>query len=102
MDSNDSQNADGDIANESDTCSWSNLLCNLIEEELQHRGISYTDLTQQLHNLGITDYCEKCLEHKIKRGDFSAALLIQILCVLGCERFDIQRFATHKEYLNDK
>jgi len=101
MDSNDPQNADGDIVYESDTGIWSNSLCSLIEEELQQHGVTYSDLTQQLHNLGITDYSEECLKLKIKRGNFSAALLIQILCILGCERVDIRRFvAAHKGHFN--
>ena len=102
MDSNDPQNTDGDISCGSNTCSWPNLLCNLIEKELQHHGLTYTDLTQKLRDLGIADYSEKCLKHKIRRGNFSAAFLIQILCGPGCERVDIGKFAALRERMDDK
>ena len=102
MDSNDPQNADGDIICGSDACSWPNPLCRLIEEELQHHGLTYADLTQQLHDLGIADYSEKHLKRKIRRGNFSAAFLIQILCGLGCERVDIGKFAALRKHIDDQ
>lgn len=101
-DSNNPQNTSGAHICRSDTDSWPNLLCNLIEEELQHHGLTYADLTQQLHDLGIADYSEECLKRKVRRGDFSAAFLIQILCGLGCERVDIGKFAALKEHMDDQ
>ena len=51
---------------------------NLIDAELRHRSLSYSDLVELLNARGVQE-SKKNLKNKVRRGRFSAAFLL--LCM---------------------
>jgi len=68
---------------------WATRARNLLKGELARRGISYTDLSTRLKQIGVRDTPEN-LRNKINRGTFSAAFLLQALEAIGCKSLDIR------------
>jgi len=56
---------------------WNCVASRLVKAELQKRGIQYKDLSERLRALGI-EQTPSNLRSKLSKGNFSAALLLQI------------------------
>ena len=66
---------------------WAKRARNLLKGELARRGISYSDLSARLRQIGVTDAPEN-IRNKINRGTFSALFLLQALEAIGCKSFN--------------
>lgn len=63
---------------------WQCVASRLVKAELEKRGITYRRLSEQLAAINITQ-SEATLRSKISKGNFGAALLLQILHVLKAD-----------------
>ncbi|MES2676560.1 MAG: DUF6471 domain-containing protein [Pseudomonadota bacterium] len=63
---------------------WQCVASRLVKAELEKRGITYRRLSEQLAGISITQ-SEATLRSKISKGNFGAALLLQILHVLKAD-----------------
>jgi lambda repressor-like predicted transcriptional regulator len=63
---------------------WQCVASRLVKAELEKRGITYRRLSEMLAGLNITQ-TEATLRSKISKGNFGAALLLQILHVLKAD-----------------
>lgn len=63
---------------------WAARSKGLLKAELVRRGISYQQLAERLHALGVKDTTEN-LTNKINRGKFSAIFLLQCLEAIDCK-----------------
>ena len=63
---------------------WQCVASRLVKAELEKRGITYRRLSEMLAGLNITQ-SEATLRSKISKGNFGAALLLQILHVLKAD-----------------
>ena len=71
---------------------WRSGIGKQIKTELARRQISYQQLTNLLRKQGAP-YNETYLTQRIRRGDLSAVLLLQILQVLQISKIDTQQIA---------
>ena len=55
---------------------------NLLKGELKRKGVTYAQLAQKLHAMGIPE-TERNLNNKVSRGGFTAAFLLQCLEAIG-------------------
>ena len=55
---------------------------NLLKGELKRKGVTYAQLAEKLHAMGISE-TERNLNNKISRGGFTAAFFIQCLEAIG-------------------
>lgn len=60
----------------------------LLKAELTKQGISYSQLTGKLADVGVMD-SEPNVRNKISRGIFTAVFLLQCLTASGVERMEI-------------
>jgi lambda repressor-like predicted transcriptional regulator len=63
---------------------WQCVASRLVKAELEKRGLTYRKLSEQLAMLNVTQ-SEATLRSKISKGNFGAALLLQILHVLKAD-----------------
>jgi hypothetical protein len=63
---------------------WQCVASRLVKAELEKRGITYKRLSELLAGLSIAQ-SEANLRSKISKGNFGAALLLQILHVLKAD-----------------
>ena len=61
----------------------------LLRNEMISRGVTYPDLERRLTAIGVNE-SESALRSRVSRGDFSAALLLQCLTVIGSKRVGIE------------
>lgn len=64
--------------------SWNCVASRLVKAELQKRGIKYTELSELLNEIGVTQSPAN-LRSKLSKGVFSAALLLQIFHVIAAD-----------------
>ena len=57
---------------------------NLLKGELKRRGITYAGLAEKLAAIGVVEN-ERNLNHKISRGGFTAAFLLQCLTAIEAD-----------------
>ncbi|VAX11255.1 hypothetical protein MNBD_GAMMA26-858 [hydrothermal vent metagenome] len=97
VDSDDPGDIDKGGINAEGRCSQLRPPGDLIKDELRCRGMTYADLAELLRDSGAADFSEKSLKREIERGGFSAALMLHILCRIGCEKVDIGQLACIKK-----
>ncbi len=61
---------------------WNSEAKGILKAEIARRHLSYKDLVEKLHAMGVTE-TEANLRNKISRGGFSAGFLIQCLAAIG-------------------
>jgi hypothetical protein len=61
---------------------------NLLKGELKRKGVTYAQLAEKLHALGISE-TERNLNNKIGRGGFTGAFLLQCLTAIGTRTLDL-------------
>lgn len=70
---------------------WNDKVKRLLKSELVRRGISNSDLSVLLENIGVIE-TKSSIDSKISRGTFSACFFLQCLSVIGCEKIEIQDY----------
>ena len=61
---------------------WESRASNLLKAELKRAGLTYSQLTEKLQEMGI-DEKEVNIRNKLSRGKFTAAFLFQCLEAIG-------------------
>jgi hypothetical protein len=61
---------------------------NLLKGELKRKGVTYAQLAEKLHAMGIPE-TERNLNNKISRGGFTAAFLLQCLEAIEAKTISI-------------
>ena len=61
---------------------WGTQAANLLKAELKRAGVTYEELTQRLHAIGV-DESYKGIASKITRGMFSFAFFMQCMKAIG-------------------
>jgi len=61
---------------------WENRVKTLIKIELTKQDLSYKDLAEKLHSIGVPE-TEPNVRNKLSRGTFSAMFLVQCLEAMG-------------------
>lgn len=61
---------------------WEQLAERILRAELSYRQISYTELSERLGAIGISE-TPRNLSNKIRRGRFSMAFALKVLHVIG-------------------
>lgn len=61
---------------------WENQVKTLIKIELTKQDLSYKDLVEKLHAIGVSE-TEPNVRNKLSRGTFSAMFLVQCLEAMG-------------------
>jgi hypothetical protein len=61
---------------------WQGYVKGLLKAELKRKGLSYKDLADRLHDVGVKEN-DANIRTKISRGGFTAVFLIQCLLAIG-------------------
>jgi len=70
---------------------WNEKVKRILKSELIKRGISNTELSILLNEIGVQE-TKASIDSKISRGSFSASFFIQCLFVIGCKKIEIEEF----------
>lgn len=70
---------------------WDDKAKRLLKSKLIKRGVSNLDLVNLLNEIGIEE-TKASIDSKISRGSFSATFLLQCLCVIGCNKIEIENY----------
>jgi hypothetical protein len=70
---------------------WNNKAKLLLKAELVRRGISHSDLSILLNNIGISE-TKSSIDCKISRGTFSASFLLQCFFAIGCSKIELEEY----------
>lgn len=70
---------------------WNSKAKRLLKSELVKRGISTSDLTILLNQMGIKE-TKSSIDSKISRGTFSASFLLQCLAAIDCKKIEIVEY----------
>ncbi len=62
---------------------WQAHIKGILKAELKRKGISYIELAQKLHAIGVKEN-DANIRTKISRGGFTAVFFIQCLEAIGC------------------
>jgi hypothetical protein len=62
---------------------WTAHVKGILKAELKRKGISYIELAQKLHAIGVKDN-DANIRVKISRGGFTAVFFVQCLEAIGC------------------
>jgi len=66
---------------------WSDKAKNLLRSELKRKGVTYSQLSDLLNKIGVTEN-EKNIANKISRGVFTMAFFLQ--CMSAIEVTDLR------------
>lgn len=67
-----------------DDSAWERLVKNMLRAEMVRRGVSYEQMIDRLHALGVRENVPN-LRNKIARGRFTASFFAQCMAALGVE-----------------
>ncbi len=70
---------------------WNDKIKRLLKSELVRRGISNSELSELLSQIGV-DETKSSIDSKISRGTFSASFFLQCLTAIGCEKIEIEEY----------
>ncbi len=62
---------------------WQARVKGMLKAELKRRDLSYRDLADKLHAIGVKD-SDRNISNKIARGTFTAVFVVQCLKAIGC------------------
>jgi 3-mercaptopyruvate sulfurtransferase SseA len=62
---------------------WQERAKGLLKAELKRRSVSYKQLAEKLHELGVQEN-DRNIANKLARGGFSAVFMVQVLAAIGC------------------
>jgi len=62
---------------------WQAYVKGILKAELKRKGISYIELANKLHAIGVKEN-DANIRTKISRGGFTAVFFIQCLEAIGC------------------
>lgn len=63
---------------------WSDKAKNLLRSELKRKGVTYAQLSDMLHQIGVSEN-EKNIANKISRGVFTMAFFLQCMAAIKVE-----------------
>ncbi len=63
---------------------WQRRVKGILKAELKRRDVSYTELAEKLHAIGVKGESERNIANKIARGSFTAVFFVQCLAAIGC------------------
>jgi hypothetical protein len=63
---------------------WQRRVKGILKAELKRRHVSYAELAEKLHAIGVKGESERNLANKISRGGFTAVFFVQCLAAIGC------------------
>ena len=63
---------------------WETRVANLLKAELKRKGVTYSQLVDNLAGIGIVEK-EANIANKLARGKFSAAFMVQCLEAIGVQ-----------------
>lgn len=69
---------------------WTAHVKGILKAELARRHVSYRDLAQKLHEIGVKGESERNLANKIARGSFTAVFFVQCLTAIGCHTVHLE------------
>lgn len=67
---------------------WTDRAKGILKAEIKRRNLTYADLAQRLHAIGIQETPEN-INNKIARGRFTFVFALQCFSVLGCRSISI-------------
>ncbi|WP_420403577.1 DUF6471 domain-containing protein [Nisaea sp.] len=67
---------------------WEARAANLLKAELKRRGVTYSQLTDRLQDMGVPEK-EANIRNKLSRGKFSAVFFLQCLSAIGCSQLHL-------------
>ena len=67
---------------------WNKYAKRLIKSEMLRRDVKTEDLVLLLKSIGVNE-TKSSINSKVSRGTFSAAFLLQVLQVIGCDRLEL-------------
>jgi hypothetical protein len=70
---------------------WNDKVKRLLKSELIKRGITNAELALLLNEVGL-DETKSSIDSKISRGTFSAGFFLQCMCVIGCNKIEIEHY----------
>ncbi len=79
------------------TTEWIDIARRFVHNGMQQRNINYHQLAERLHQQGMTHITPQHLKVRIKRGDFSAAFLIQLFTAMEYDVLDLSFLQTEKK-----
>ena len=62
---------------------WQARVKGMLKAELKRRDLSYRDLAEKLHAIGVKD-SDRNISNKIARGTFTAVFFVQCMEAIGC------------------
>ena len=62
---------------------WQVRVKGMLKAELKRRNLSYRDLAEKLHAIGVKD-SERNISNKIARGSFTTVFFVQCMEAIGC------------------
>lgn len=68
-----------------------NKVKHLLKSEMIKRGISTSDLTLLLNQIGLEE-TKSSIDSKISRGTFSATFFLQCMFVIGCHKIELEDY----------
>lgn len=71
-----------------DQTEWEKKAANLLKAELKRKGVTYAQLVEKLHAIGISEK-EVNVRNKLSRGKFTAAFLLQCLTAIETEHLHL-------------
>jgi hypothetical protein len=69
---------------------WQRRVKGILKAELKRRHVSYAELADKLHAIGVKGESERNLANKIARGSFTAVFFIQCLAAIGCKTIHLE------------
>jgi hypothetical protein len=63
---------------------WADKAKRLLRAEMVKRGVSYDDLAERLHQMGIEETSVN-IRNKVARGKFMASFLLECLTAMGVQ-----------------
>ena len=68
---------------------WKARVKGILKGELKRRDLSYRDLAERLHAIGVKD-SERNISNKIARGSFTAVFFVQCMEAIGCRTIHLE------------
>ena len=67
---------------------WEDQAKGLLKSELKRRNVSYAQLVEKLHELGVSE-SEPNVRNKLSRGKFTAVFFLQCLSAIGTKSLTV-------------
>lgn len=68
---------------------WADKAKRLLRAEMVKRGVSYDDLAERLHQMGIEETSVN-IRNKVARGKFMASFMLQCMAAIGAQTLRLE------------